>query len=152
MRLLIRPLMSRPRPASKLHSGPEKWIFNAFEVNNLPRKMTRTSKIMKKISFPRILLLMHHQIGPNPLRHSLKRTKTVVSAKENPDNKAKARIFLPLALMPPLSGRTKTKIRIRKIYPSLSGILVSRKVIMLITVPKKCQKTSVGLDDLYIGN
>ena len=104
MRLLIRPLILKPKPVSKLHPRPERWIFDAIEVNNPPRKMTRTSKTMKRISLSRIFLLMHYHVRPNPLRHSPRRTRTVVLVEEGPDNKAKTRILLPLASMPPPLG------------------------------------------------
>ena len=140
MRLLIKSLMSRPRPASKLHPGPEKRIFNALKVNDLPKKMTRTLETLKKISLSKILLLMRHQMGPNPHWHSPKRTRTVIFAKKDPNNKAKARILLQLASMPPLSGKTRTKIRIRKIYSTLSAILISRKIIMPTSISKRAKK------------
>ena len=60
MRLLIKPLMPRPRPAFRLHPGPERWIFDALEVNDLPKKMIKTPETMKRISLLRILLLMHY--------------------------------------------------------------------------------------------
>ena len=135
MKLLIKPLMSRPRPATRLYPGLERWIFDVFEVNDLPRKMTRTPKIMKRISFPKILLLIHHQVGPNLFWHSLRRTKTIVFAKKDPNNKVKARILLPLASTPPPSRRIKTRIRTRKTYPTLSATLISKNVIMPTNVP-----------------
>ena len=150
MRLLIRPLIPRPKPASRLHTRPGRWILDAFEVNDPPRRMTKTSETTKKISLPRIFLLMHHQMEPNPLQYSLRRNRTVVFAKEDPDDKAKARILLPLASTPLLSGRTR--IRTRKTYPTLSATPASRKVIMPTSVPRRSQKTSVGLDDLYVGD
>ena len=152
MRLLIRPLMSRPKPASKLHPGPERWMFNALEVNNPPKKMTRTPGTMKKISFPRILLLMHYQVGPNPLRHSSKRTRVVILTKKDPNNRAKARIPLPLASMPLLSEKTRIRIRIKRTSPTLNATFVSKKAITPTSAPKKSQKTSIGLDDLYVGD
>ena len=152
MRFLIKPLMPRPRPISSLHPGLARSILNALEVNNPSRKIIRTLRIMKKISLFRIFLLMHHQVGLNPLRHSSRRTKTVVLAKKNLDNKAKIRILLLLASTPPPSRRTKTRIRTRKIYPILNTTLVNRKVIMLTSVPKKSHKTSVGLDNLHVGD
>ena len=150
--MLIKPLMPRPKPASRLHPGPGRLIFDAFVVNNLLRKRTKIPGILKRISFPRILLLMRHQAGPNPLRHSPRRNRTVVLAEEDPDDRAKARILLPLASTPLLSGRTKTRIRTRKISPILSTTLVSKKIIMPTSVPKRSQKTSVGLDNLYVDN
>ena len=123
-----------------------------MEVNGLPRRKIRTSGITKRISLPRILLLMHRQVGLNPLRHSPRRNRTVVLAKEDPDNRAKARIFLPLASTPPPSGKIRIKIRTRKTYPTLSATLASRKVIMPTSVPRKSQKTSIGLDDLHVGD
>ena len=95
---------------------------------------------------------MHHQVRPSPLWHSSKRTRTVVLAEEDPNDKAKARILLPLASTPLLSGRTKTRIRTRKTYPTLSTTLASRKAIMPTNVPRKSQKTSVGLDNLHVGD
>ena len=148
--MLIKPLMPRPKPASRLHSGRERWILNAPEVNSLPERRIRTLGITKRISFPRILLLIHRQVGPNPLWPSPRRNRTVVLAEENPDDRAKARILLPLASTPLLSGRTK--IRTKKTYPTLSATLASRKVIMPTSVPRRSQKTSVGLDDLYVGD
>ena len=108
---MIKPLMAKPKPASRIYPGPGRLIFDAPMVNDLPRRRIKTLGIIKKISLPRILLLMHCQVGPNPLRHSPRRNKTVVLAKEDPDDKAKARILLPLASTPLLSGKTRTKIR-----------------------------------------
>ena len=144
--------MPRPRPVSKLYQGPEKWTFDALKVNNPSRKMTKTSKTLKRISFPRILLLMHYQVRPNPYRHSPRKTKTVVLAEEDPDDKPKARILLPLALTPLLSRRKKTKIRTKKTYPTLSTILVSKKIIMPTNVLRRSQKTSAGLGDFHVGD
>ena len=152
MRLLIRPLILRLRPVFSLYLRPRRWIFDAFEVNDKSRRMTKTPGALKKISLLRILLLMGHQVGPNPHRHSLRKTRIVVFTKKNLDNKAKARILLLLASMPLLSGRTKTRIRTRKTYPTLNAILVSRKVIMRTCVPKKSQKTSVTLNKLHISD
>ena len=152
MRLLIRPLMLRPRLASKLYSRPERWILDALKVNDLPRKIARTPGTTKWISLPKIFLLIHHQVGPNPLRHSPRRARKVVLSEEDSDNKAKARILLPLALTPPLSGKTRTRIKTKKIYPTFSATIVSKKVIMPTNILKKSQKTSVGLDNLYIGD
>ena len=150
MRLLIRPLMSRPKPASRLHPEPGRWILDTLEVNGLLRRRIRTPEITKRISFPRILLLIHRQVGPNPLWPSPRRNRTVVLAEENPDDRAKARILLPLASTPLLSGRTR--IRTRKTYPTLSATPASRKVIMPTSVPRRSQKTSVGLDDFHVGD
>ena len=144
--------MPRPRPASRLHQLPERWIFDVLKVNNQPRRRIRTPEIMKRISFPRILLLMHHHMGLNPLQHSPRRNKIVVPAEKNLDNKAKARILLPLTSTLPLSRRTKTRIRTRKTYLILSATPVSRGVIMPKGIPKKSQKTSVGLDNLHVGD
>ena len=152
MRLLIKPLMPRPKPASRLYPGRERWILNALKVNGLPRRRIKTSGITKRISLPRILLLMHCQVGLNPLRHSPRRNRTVIPAKEDPNDRAKARILLPLASTPLLSGRTRTRIRTRKTYPILSATPASRKVIMPTSVPKRSQKTSVGLDNLHVGD
>ena len=152
MRLLIRPLMLRPRLAFKLYSGSERWILDALEVNDLPKKMTKFPETTKRISLPWIFLLMHHQVGPNPLRHSPRRTRTVIFAKENPDIKAKARILLPFASTPPPSGRTRTKIRTKMTYPIMSATLVSKKVIMPTSVLRRSQKTSVGLDNLHVSD
>ena len=77
--------------------------------------MTRIPEILKKISLPRILLLIlyhHPQMEPNPPRHSqLKKTRIVVFAGENSIIKAKAkvRIVLPLTSMPLPSEKIKTK-------------------------------------------
>ena len=152
MRLLIRPLMPRPRLASRLYLGPRRWILDALEVNDLLRKMTRTPGTTKRISLSKILPLMHYQVGPNPLWHSPKRTKTVVLAEENPDDKAKARIPLLLALMPLLSGKTRIKIRTRKTSLTLNATFVSRKTITPISAARRSQKTSVNLDNLHIGD
>ena len=150
MRLLIRPLMPRPKPASRLHPERGRWILNALEVNGLPRRRIRTPGITKRISLPRILLLIHCQVGPNPLRPSPEKNKIVVFAEEDPDNRAKARILLPLSSTPLLSRRIK--IRTKKTYPTLSATTASRKVIMPTSVPRRSQKTSVGLDDLHVGD
>ena len=146
MRLLIRPLMLRPRPASRLHPRSERWILNAFKANNPPRKMTRIPETLKRISLPRIILLMRHQIGPNPYPYSPRKTKTVILVEENPNDKAKAIILLPLASTPPVSRRT------RKIYWILSTTLVSKKIIMPTSISKRSQKTSIDLDDLHVGD
>ena len=77
--------------------------------------MTRIPRTLKKISLPRIFLLMHHQVGHNSDQHSQpRRTRIVVFAKEDPNNKAKVRILLPLASMLLLSGKTRTTIRTKK--------------------------------------
>ena len=152
MRLLIKPLMPRPKPASRPYPGQERWILDALEVNDLPRRRIKTPGITKKISLPRILLLMHCQVGPNPLRHSPRRNKTVILAEEDPDDRAKARILLSLVSTPLLSGRTKTKLRTTKTYPTLSATPASRKVIIPTSVPRRSQKTSVSLDNLYVGD
>ena len=152
MRLLIKSLMPRPKPASRLYPGPGRWILDASVVNNPPRRRIRTLGIKKRISLLRILLLMHRQVGLNPLRHSPKRNRTVVLAKENSDNGAKARILLPLTLTPLLSGKIRTRIRTRKTYPTLSATPASRKVIIPTSVPRKSQKTSVSLNDLHVGD
>ena len=152
MRLLIRLLILRPRPAFRLYPGPKRWIFNTLEVNDPPREMTRILETMKRISLPRIFLLMHHQVGRNLLRYSPRTTRTVVFAKENPNNKAKARIFLSLTSMLPPSGRTRIKIRTKKTYPILSATLVSRKIIMPISIPRRSQKTIVSLDNLHVSD
>ena len=117
--MIIRPLMPRPKPAFRLHPERGRWILDALEVNGLPSRKIRTPGITKRISLPRILLLMHHQVGLNPLRHSPRRNRTVVLAEEDPDDRAKARILLPLASTPLLSGRTR--IRTRKTYLTLSA-------------------------------
>ena len=152
MRLLIKPLMPRPKPAFRLHPGPGRWIFDAFVVNDPLRRRTKSLGISKKISLPRILLLMHHQTGPNPLWHSPKRDKTVVLVEENPDKRAKAKTPLPLASTPLQSGKTRTRIRTKKTSLTLSAILVSRKTTMPTSALRKSQKTSVGFDDLHVGD
>ena len=152
IRLLIKLLMPTPRLASRLHPGPGRWILDALEVNNSLRRMTKISRTLKGISLSKILLLMHHQMVPNPLRHSPKRTRTVVLAKEDLDDKATARILLPLASTSPLSGKTRTKIRTRKTLLTLSATLISRKAIIPTSALRRSQKTSVGLDELYVGN
>ena len=152
MRLLIRPLMPRPKPTSRLYPESERWIFNALNVNDPPKKMTRTLKTTKRISLPRIFLLMHNQVGLNPFRHSPWKTRIAVLFEENPDDKAKARIFLSLISTPPPSGKTRTRIRIKKTYPILSATLISRKIIMPISVLRKSQKTRVSLDDVHVGD
>ena len=129
--------MPRPRPASRLYPRPGRWILDALKVNGQPRKRTRTPGTPRKISLPRIFLLMHHYLGLNPLLHSPRRNRTVVLAKEDPDNKAKARILLPLASTPLLSGRTRTRIMIRKISPTLSITLISKKVITQTNIPRR---------------
>ena len=152
MRFLIKPLIPRPRPASRLHLGPGRWIFDALEVNGQTRRWTRIPKTTRRISLPRIPPLMHHQVGPNPLRHSPKRNRTIVLIVEDPDNKAKVRILLPLALTPLLSGKTRSKIRTRKIYLILSATPISKKVIMPISIPKRSQKTTDGLDNFHVSD
>ena len=147
---MIRPLMPRPKPASRLHPEPERWILDAREVNGLPRRRIRTPGITKRISLPRILLLIHCQVGPNPFWPSPRRNKTIVLAEENPNNRAKARILLPLASMPLLLGRIK--IKTRKTYPILSATPASKKVIMPTSVLRRSQKTSVGLDDFHFND
>ena len=149
---MIKLLMPRPRLASRLYPGPGRWILDALEVNNLLRKMTRISGILKRISLPKILLLMHYQVGSNPHRHSLKRNRIVVFAEEDPGNRAKARILLPLASTLLLSRRIRTRTRTKKTSPILSATLISRNAITPTSVPEKSQKTSVGLDDLHVGD
>ena len=149
---MIRPLIPRLRPAFRLHPGSERWIFDVFKVNGQPKKRTKTPKTTRRISLPRIFLLMHHQVGPNLLWHSPRRNRIVVLAKEDPDDKAKARILLPLASTPPPSGKTRIRIRTRKTYPTLSTTLASRKAIMPTSVLRRSQKTSVGLDNLHVGD
>ena len=144
--------MPRPKPASRLYTGSERWILNTLKVNNPARRMTKTPKTLKKISFPKILLLMRYQVGLNPHWHSPKKIRIVVLAKKDPDNKAKTRILLSLALTIPLSGKIRTKIKIKKIYPILSTTLISRMVIMPTSVPKKSHKTSAGLDNFYVSD
>ena len=152
MRLLIKLLILRPKLVSRLHPGLERWILNTLKVNNLPRRMTRTSGTTKRLSFSRIFLLMHHQMGLNPLQNSLRMTKTVVFAKENPDNKAKTRILILLTstLLP--SKKTRTRIRTKKIYLTLNTTLISRKIIMPTNVLRRSQKTSVGFDNLHVSD
>ena len=140
--------MPRPKPAFRLHPGPGRWIINALKVNGPPKKMRKTPSTTKKISIPRFFLLIYHQVGPNPLRHSPKRTRTVILAKKNLDNRAKAKIPLPLVSMPLLSGKTWIRIRIRRTSPTLSATLVSRRAITPTNALKKKQKTSVGLNNL----
>ena len=152
MRLLIKPLIPRPKPASRLHPGPGRWILDALMVNNLLRRRSKIPRVSKRISLPRILLLMRHQAGPNPHRHSLKRNRIVTLVKEGPNNRAKARTPLPLASMLLQSRKTKTRIRIRKTSPILSATFVSRKTTMPTSAPRKSQKTSVGLDNLHVGD
>ena len=65
---------------------------------------------------------------------------------------AKARILLLLVSMPPPSIKTWTKIRTRKTYSILSAILISKKIIMPISIWRKSQKTSIDLDNLYVGD
>ena len=142
--------MPRPRPASRLHPGRERWILNALKVNSPPKRRIRTPGITKRISFPIILLLMYRQVGLNPLRYSPGRNRTVVLAEKDPDNRAKARILLLLASTPLLSGKTKIRIRRRKTYPTLSATLTNRNTIMPTSVPRKSQKTSVSLDNLHV--
>ena len=149
---MIRQLMPRPRPASRLQAGPERWILDAFVVNDPLKRRTKISGISKKISLPKIFLLMRHQAGLNPHRHSLRKNKTVVLVKEGPDNRTKARTPLLLASTPLQSRRTRTRIRTRKISPTLNATLVSRKAIMPTSAPRRSQKTSVSLDDLHIGD
>ena len=144
--------MLRLRPASRLHMGPGRWILDALVVNNPLRRRTKISRILKKISLPRILLLMRHQVGPNLHRHSLKRNRTVALVEEDPNDRAKARTPLPLASMPLQLGKTKTRIRTRKTSPTLNAILVSRKATMPTSASRKSQKTSVGLDNLHVGD
>ena len=152
MRLLIKPLMPRPKPASRLYPGPGRWIFDASVVNDLPRRKIRTPGITKRISLPRILLLIYRQVGLNLLRHSSRRNRTVILAEENPNNRAKARILLLLTSMPLPSGKIRIRIRTRKTYPTLSATLANRKAIMPTSVPRRSQKTSVSLDDLHVGD
>ena len=144
--------MPRPRPAFRLYPGPERWILDALEVNGQSRRKTRTLGTTRRISLPRILSLIHHQVGPNFLRHSPRKNRTVIFAEENSDDKAKARILLPLASTPQLSGRTRTKIRTKKISPILNATLVSKKAITPTNALRRSQKTSVGLDNLHVGD
>ena len=144
--------MPRPKPASMLYPELGRWILDAFLVNNPLKRRTKIPGISKKISFPRIFLLMRHQAGSNPYRHSLRRNRTVALVEEGPNNRAKARTPLPLASTPLQSGRIKTRIRIKKTSSTLNATLVNRKATMPISAPKKRQKTSVGLDDFYVSD
>ena len=119
-------------------------------VNDPLRRRTKIAGISKRISLPRIFLLMRHQARLNPLRHSPRRNRTIVLVEEDLDDRAKARILLPLASTPLLSG--KTRIKTRKTFPTLSATPASRKVIMPTSVPRRSQKTSVSLDDLHVGD
>ena len=152
MRLLIRPLMPRPRPAFRLYPEPGRWILDALVVNNPLRRRIKISRILKRISFSRIFLLMRHQAEPNPHRHSLRKNRTIPFVEKGPNNRAKARIPLPLASTPLQSGRIKTKIRTKKTSPTLSVTLVNKKATMPTSALRKSQKTSVGLDNLYVGD
>ena len=142
--------MPRLKPASRLYSRLGRWIFNTLEVNNLLRRMTRIPGTLKRISFSRIFLLMRYQARLNLHRHSLRKNKIVVLAKENFDDRTKAKILLLLVLTPLLSGRTR--IKIRRTSPTLSATLISRKVIIPISAPRKSQKTSISLDDLHVSD
>ena len=144
--------MPRPKPASRLYPGPRRWILNALVVNNPLRKRTKILGILKRINFPRIFLLIRHQAGPNPHRHSLKRNRIVAFVKEGPDDRAKARISLSLVSMPLQSEKTRTRIRTKKTFPTLSITLVSRKVTMPTSAPRRSQKTSIDLDNLHVGD
>ena len=144
--------MPRPKPVFRLHPGSGRWILDALVVNNLLRRKTKIPRISKRISLPRILLLMHHQARPNILRHSPRRNRIVVFTKENLNDRAMARILLPLASTPLLSGKTRTKIRTRKTYLILNATPLSKKIIMPTNVPRKSQKTSVSLDNFYVGD
>ena len=144
--------MPRPKPASRLYPRQERWILDTFEVNGLPRRKIRIPGITKRISLPRILLLKHRQVGLNPLQHSPKRNRRVVLAKKEPNDRAQAGILLPLASTPLPLGKTRIRIRTRKTYPTLSATLANRKAIMPTSVPRRSQKTSVGLDDLHVGD
>ena len=152
MRLFIKPLMPRPKPASRLYPGPGRWILDALVVNDPLRRRTKIPGILKRINLSKILLLMRHQAGPNPLQHSPRKNRIVVLAKENPDERAKDRILLPLASTPLPSDRTRTRIRTRKTYPILSATPASRKVILPTSVPRKSQTTSIGLDNLHVSD
>ena len=100
--------------------------------------MTKTPKTIKRISLSKNFRLMYYKVGPNTHYHSQpKMIKIVVFAKENPNDKVKARIFLSLASLPPLSKRIRTKIRTKKTYLTLSPTFVSRKIIIPTIVPKK---------------
>ena len=144
--------MPKPRPAFRLHPGPEKWILDTLKINGQSKKRTRIPGTTRRISLPRIFLLMHHQVRPNLLRHSPRKNRIIVLAEEDPNNKAKTSIFLPLASTPLLSGKTRTRIRTKKTSLTLSATLVSRKAITQTSVPRKSQKTSIGLDDLHVGD
>ena len=150
--MLIKPLMPRPKPAFRLYPGPGRWTLDAFVVNNPLKRMTRILGTLKKISLLKILLLMRHQAGANPYKHSLRRNRTVILAEENLNDSAKAKIPLPLALMSLLSGRTRTKIRTKKTSPILSATLESRKTIMPTCALRKIQKTNVGPNNIYVSD
>ena len=149
---MVKLLMPRPRPASRLHSEQERWILNALKVNDPPKRRIRTPGITKRMGFPKILLLMHCQVGLNPLQHSSRKNKSVVLAEEDPNDRAKARILLPLASTPLPSGKTRIRIRTRETYLILSTALANKKAIMPISVPKRSQKTSVSLNNFHVGN
>ena len=86
----------------KLYPGQKRWIFDALKVNGQPRKMTKISKILKRISLSRIFLLIlyhHPQVGPNFHWHSQpKKTRIVVFAEKDSDVKAKTRVKILLLL------------------------------------------------------
>ena len=147
--------MQRPRLASRLNPKQEKWIPNTLKVNNQLKKMTRTPRTLKRISFFRIFLLIrhHHQVGLNSHWYSQQRkTRTIVFAGKNPINKAKVRTRI---LLPPASmalPSEKTKIKTKRTYLILSTTIVSKRATMPISVLKRSQKTSVDIDDLHIGD
>ena len=144
--------MPRLRPASRLHPGPGRWILDVLVINDLLRRRTKILGILKRISLPRILLLMRHQARSNSHWHSPRKNRTVALVKEGPDNRAKARTLLSLASTPLQSGRTRTRIRARKISLTLSTTLVSKKATMPTSASRKSPKTSVGLDNLHVGD
>ena len=133
-------------------SGTSKIDFWCSHGQQSTKKDDKNSRDTKRISLPRIFLLMHYQVGPNLLWQSPRKTRTVVLTKENPKNRVKARILLPLVSTPLLSGKTRTRRRTRKTSLILSATLISRKAITPTSTSKKSQKTSVGLGNLHVGD
>ena len=141
--------MLRLRQASRLHLKQGRQIFDIFNGNGQLRRMTRILRTLKRISLSKILLLIchHHQLGPNYYWYNqLRKTRIVVFVRKDFIVKVKAKVRILLLLASTLLPSRRTKIRTRRI------LLVRKKVIMLTSILKKSQKTSVGLDNLHVND
>lgn len=88
----------------------------------------------------------YHQLELNPHHHNQpKKTKTVAFNKGNFGVKAKAKTYPLPGSIPQISRMTKTK----KAQLILSVTIISKNVILSISVSKISQKNSVNLSNFY---